>query len=386
MNLKGIKLQIKDWKTTEIMVYWLIWLVILVLPLIFWDFSDYEQRRRIIGGWIRILPFFLIFLIHSQILLPGLLLKNKYTSYFITTILLILIINYLFIYNHFFHDLLFNLFGGLETKGEGFRDGAKNIRGHGRPQGNMGMGYGRGGNHRRWSTPIYLVYTYNVIISILIVSFNATLKFTTRWLKEDQKRKEIEKENLQSQLKSLQQQLSPHFFMNTLNNIHALIEYNKKDAQESILRLSQMMRYLLYDSGDGKTTLKKEIVFLKSYIDLVRLRLNDSFDLKLDFPKKIPDMDLYPYLFISFLENAFKHGIGTKEGDFIHVQIEIINDKIHFNIKNSKPDLKSTDEYSGIGIENTKKRLDLLYGKYYSLNIYNRENDFEVDLIFPYED
>jgi hypothetical protein len=373
------------------MVYWLIWLVIIFLPLIFWDISDFAQRKRIVGGWIRILPFLLIFLVHNFILLPYLLLKNKHVKYFTITVLLILFVNYLFIYNHFFHDLLYHVFSGFNLDRGNFRDGVEKLEkfpgSSGRPgEGHGGM-HGRGGHYKRWHSPDYLVYTYNVVVSILVVAFNATLKYTSRWLKEEQKRKEIEKENMHSQLKSLQQQVSPHFFMNTLNNIHALIQYDKKDAQEAILRLSKMMRYLLYDSEKEKTTLRKEIDFLSSYIDLMKLRMNESIELIVNFPEKFSDIEIYPYLFISLLENAFKYGIDHKRKAFIHVVLEIINGKIHFNVKNSKPEtMPDNGDSSGIGIENTKKRLDLLFDDNYELRIFNRDSEFEVDLILPYED
>jgi uncharacterized membrane-anchored protein YhcB (DUF1043 family) len=323
------------------------------------------------------------------VLLPKLLLKNRISYYFITTILLILIINYLFIYVDPIHDFLFNVFNGSRSGNPGNQwDNLNALPGKpGRPGRGAGMHPGRGGYHRRWHNPDYLVYAYNVIIAVLIVGFNATLKYTTRGLKDEQDRKEIEKEKLKSQLKSLQQQVSPHFFMNTLNNIHALIDYNGKDAQEAVLRLSNMMRYLLYDSEKGKTTLKKEVEFLRSYIDLMKLRITETVELKIAFPEKIPDIEIYPYLFISFLENAFKHGIDHENKGYIHVSLTIPDNRIRFNIKNSKPDsVPPIEDYSGIGIENAKKRLNLLYGNNYKLDIIERINEFEVDLIIPYED
>ncbi len=384
MSPKDTKLQINNWKTTEIMVYWLIWTVILFLPLIFWDFNDAMQRRRIIGGWIRIFPFLIIFLIHNQILLPKFLLKNKYAGYFISTILLILVVNYIFIYTNFFHDLLDKIFDGINASGNNLE---KFHEGHRKTGSHTSMHHGMNSHYKRWHTPYYLVYTYNVIISILIVGFNATLKYTTRWLKEEQNRKEIERETFRSQLRSLQHQVNPHFFMNTLNNIHALIEYNKKDAQEAILRLSKMMRYLLYDLENGKTTLQKEIDFLNSYIDLMKLRISESVDLIVHFPSKVPEIEIHPYLFISFLENAFKFGIENSKNAFVHIILEVVNDTIHFNVKNSKyKNQADNGDYSGFGIENARKRLNLLFGTNYELRITDSDNEFEINLIVPYED
>ncbi len=172
--------------------------------------------------------------------------------------------------------------------------------------------------------------------------------------------------------------------MNTLNNIHALIDYSKEDAKEAILRLSRMMRYLLYDSEQGTTSLTRELEFLKSYLDLMRLRLQKSVELKVNFPSSPPGLEVHPFLLIAFIENAFKHGIRPRGKSFIHILLEINHDKLHFNVINSRADgTKDTNNEGGIGIENTRKRLDLLYGRNYSLNIYDRKKDFEIDLIIP---
>lgn len=176
--------------------------------------------------------------------------------------------------------------------------------------------------------------------------------------------------------------------MNTLNNIHALIDYSKKDAKDAVLRLSKMMRYLLYDSEQGRTTLQKEIEFLNSYIDLMRLRLTESVDLTVQFPKRVPHREMPPFLFLSFVENAFKYGIASRGRSYINILLMIEKNKAHFNIKNSiRSKHKNGADSTGIGIENTRKRMELLFANNYSLNVFDREDEYEVDLIFPfYED
>jgi sensor histidine kinase YesM len=358
--------KIKDWKNAEKLIYWVIWGVIFCSPLIFGDFSDLSQRHLIIRGWIRILPLFIIFLIHNLYLLPQLIFRGKTNIYFLTAIVLLFGINYLFLYNDFIRS---------------FYPHITNIP-HLRPF--PGQGHGPGGKPMRLFFSPYLEYIYSVVLSILILGFNAALKYTSKWISEEEKRKEAEKENLQSKLNTLQQQVSPHFFMNTLNNIHALIDYNKDDAKDAIVRLSKMMRYLLYDSGQGKTTFIKEIEFLNSYIDLMKLRITDEIELKVDFLSSPPDLLMPPLLFITFVENAFKYGVSYKEKSFIYMMMELKADKIHFNIKNSKF-LRDTDKtgLSGIGIANTRKRLDLIYHSNYLLEISDGESEFEVDLIIP---
>ena len=362
----------------EYLAYGIVLLFLIVLPLIFWDFGDTDQCTRIIGGWIRIFPFLVIFVIHNFWLLPQFLLKKKPALYLIVTFAVILLVNYLFIYNTFLHNVLYNLGHPQGPGGQAMPDMMDKF--HGRGYGHM-PGKGRGYWH--WHNPTYLIFTYNVIISVFVVGFNTAIRLATEWFRNEQQRKEQEKETLKNQLTALQQQVSPHFFMNTLNNIHALIDSSKEDAKEAILRLSKMMRYLLYDSDKGKISLEREIEFLKSYIDLMRLRLQKSVELAVNFPSKIPHKEIHPFLFIAFIENAFKHGIRPRGKSFIHILLEISGDNLHFNLCNSRNDVKANTEGGGIGLANTRKRLDLLYGSSYQLNIFEREEEYEVDLIIP---
>ena len=366
------KAKITDWKIAEQLVYGIIWMIVILLPLIFLDFNDIHQQKRIVRGWIRILPFFLIFL-------PHLLNNNRRSLYLISTLLVILVINYLFILNADFQNFIVDLFNG---NGRGRMEDS-GIRKHFRDPGDWHPGKK---HFHKLAGARYWLFTSNVFVSILVVGFNATLYYTSRWLKEEQKRKDIEKQNVQSQLSQLQQQVSPHFFMNTLNNIHALIDYDKEDAKDAVLRLSELMRYVLYDLSEGKTTLQKEVNFLKSYIDLMKLRISESLDLLVKFPDEIPEITLPPFIFIPFVENTFKHGIGLTGDSYIHLLMEVYDGKIHFRLQNSIPSTRPENEmYSGIGIENTRKRLDLLFKGKHSLQIIKRENEFEVDLVFPYE-
>lgn len=377
---------LRNWRGIEQTSYWVVWAVLAFLPLIFWDIRDPNQQLRLIGGWIRILPFFIIFLIHNYILLPRLLLRKHYLVYALVTLGLILLVNYWFIFSDFLHDTITSI---IDKNRGNLQEGAGRVMEHsqryrdldGRP-GHVHRG--PGSKYLRWHGPGYIIYTYNVFISLLLVGFNTVLSFASQWLSQEQNRREAEKAAAESKLTALQNQISPHFFMNTLNNIHALIDYDTEDAKDAVLRLSKMMRYLLYESDHGKTTLRKEIEFMQSYIELMKLRLQPEVDLKATFPSSIPDVEIYSLLTISFLENAFKHGIDPKGTSHIHILLEVLEDKVHFNCRNSKS-MEGDDqsEEGGIGIENARQRLELLYGNDYTLSIYDRPNEFEVDLTFP---
>jgi two-component system, LytTR family, sensor kinase len=218
-----------------------------------------------------------------------------------------------------------------------------------------------------------------------VAGFNTAIAMTNKWVAEEQARKEAEKEHIRSELAFLQNQISPHFFMNTLNNIHSLVDSDHALAQNAILKLSALMRYLLYESGRGTTTLKKEIDFIRSYVSLMQLRVNESVTISLDMPEKVNDVSLPPLLFISFIENAFKHGISSRGKAHLAFSLARTGDKIEFTSINSVPEYLSEEETlkGGIGLENIRKRLVLLYGSSYSLDIDQTGNEFSVRLVIP---
>ena len=225
-----------------------------------------------------------------------------------------------------------------------------------------------------------------MIISILIAGFNTAIAVTNIWFNEEQARKEVEKEHMKSELAFLQNQISPHFFMNTLNNIHALIEADQKLAQNAVIKLSEMMRYLLYESGRGTTTLKREIEFLRSYVNLMQLRVDDSVKVSFDLPENFNNVNLPPLLFISFIENAFKHGVSYREPSALSFKLKQENNKLVFVSENSISSFRNSETKllnGGIGLENIKKRLDLLYGDKHNLSIESTDQIFRVTLIIP---
>jgi two-component system LytT family sensor kinase len=225
-----------------------------------------------------------------------------------------------------------------------------------------------------------------LFISLLIAGFNTAIAVTDRWFTEEQARKDIEKEHMKSELAFLQNQVSPHFFMNTLNNIHSLIEADQKLAQNAVLKLSEMMRYLLYESGRGTTTLKREIEFLRSYVNLMQLRVDDSVKVEFELPEDFNNVNLPPLLFISFIENAFKHGVSYRESSALSFKLLQHSSSVEFisiNTVSVFHESASVVNHGGIGLENIKKRLDLLYAGKHELIIDKTEKEFKVRLIIP---
>ena len=232
----------------------------------------------------------------------------------------------------------------------------------------------------------YLFFRYVVdmmIGELYVITFVTAIKITMAWLKEHKRLTDLEKLQLETELLFLKTQISPHFFFNTLNNIYSLIEVNSNDAQNAVMKLSRLMRYLLYESEHGKTELSHEINFMNHYIDLMRLRISPKVELKIDLPNNETEYKIPPLLFIPFIENAFKHGISYREKSFIHISMQLDDCKILFNCVNSigrQTEEATNNNHSGIGLENVKKRLNLLFPEKYKLKIKQSEIEFNVQL------
>ena len=170
--------------------------------------------------------------------------------------------------------------------------------------------------------------------------------------------------------------------MNTLNNIHALVDIDPEKAKESIIELSKLMRYVLYDGNMQMASLQKESDFIDNYIELMRLRYSDRVDIRVERDKTLPDAMIAPLITITYVENAFKHGVSYNEESFIHIITHVKDGRFLFTCRNSKHK-ESTEEHGGVGLENTRKRLNLIYGDDYSLNIDDGEKAYSVELDIP---
>ena len=192
----------------------------------------------------------------------------------------------------------------------------------------------------------------------------------------------LEKENLEQQLEYLKYQINPHFFMNTLNNIHALVDIDPEKAKDTILELSKMMRFVLYEGDKKGVPITREFDFIRNYITLMRLRYTDKVEVKVELPAETPDYELPPLMLITFIENAFKHGISYQHDSFIHVKAGIEGNKLRFSCRNSKAD-RPNEEKGGVGLANVKQRLNLIYGTNYTLNIQDEPDTYNVELEIP---
>lgn len=217
-------------------------------------------------------------------------------------------------------------------------------------------------NHTVSSSLLFFM-TRNLFPFVLSASVATLLRLALKWHKAEKARREMEMQKTEAELINLRNQINPHFLLNTLNNIYALIAFDVGKAQAAVLSLSSLLRQMLYDTQQNSVSLKKEVEFISNYIKLMRLRLNKTIkvdvDIMIDTDKEV---NIAPFIIISLVENAFKHGISSTNPSFISIRIFTDGNIIECDIKNSnypKTDLDKSGH--GIGLSQVKKRLDLAY-------------------------
>ena len=243
----------------------------------------------------------------------------------------------------------------------------------------------KGGLEGRDAPPPFLIGEHEIMaIVVLILMFAANLGIKNYIRSRDDRKRlvELEKQNLEQQLEYLRYQINPHFFMNTLNNIHALVDFDPAKAQETIVELSNMMRFVLYEGNKQSVPLSRELDFIRHYVTLMKLRYTDKVKIALDLPDETPDRQIPPLILVTFIENAFKHGVSYKQESFIEVKVIVENDTMHFSCHNSKAD-HPNEEKGGVGLANVRKRLDLIYGERYRLRIKDKSDAYHVELYLP---
>lgn len=220
---------------------------------------------------------------------------------------------------------------------------------------------------------------------LLLMGMNLGVKLYFRSQEATEALTQIEKHALERQLQYLKYQVNPHFFMNTLNNIHALVDIDPERAKASIVELSKLMRYVLYEGNNKLTPLSREVQFLRNYVQLMSMRYNTgNVSISLDAPDVLPDSMLPPLLLVIFVENAFKHGISYRTKSFVEISLQPHADRLLFSCRNSRPEIKHDENMKGgVGLSNVRRRLDLLFPNDYTLDIKEEEDTYTVKLEIP---
>lgn len=230
-------------------------------------------------------------------------------------------------------------------------------------------------------SPIDVVST---MVALLMMGMNLGVKLFFKSERDASELQEAERQNLEAQLAYLRYQVNPHFYMNTLNNIHALVDIDPERAKTTVVELSKMMRYILYDGERNGVSLKREIQFLDNYVRLMRLSYTSSVRIDVEAPETVADRHIPPLVLIIFVENAFKHGISYSEDSFVEVKVAVNGERLVFCCRNSKHHSTETDAKGGVGLVNVRRRLDLLYGDRYALYVDDSDGEYGVRLELPF--
>ncbi|MCR4860793.1 MAG: histidine kinase [Bacteroidales bacterium] len=345
-------------------LYLLIWAGVFVLGALsqmVQGFSGAEGEPTFSGVlqlWLRILPFLVLFLLHNYLVAPLLLRHEKPWAYACAVTALMAVFAVFVVMSHLGPDPSMRPPEPPGPRGD--------VPPSGMRKGPMPM------------NPEVL----KVILGAMMLMTNLGIKYQFRAQRNVLRVRELEKENLQHRLDALRYQINPHFFMNTLNNIHALVDLDPEKAKESIVELSKLMRHILYDSDSPTIPLSQETEFLRHYVSLMRIRYPEGVEVSLSLPENDGGAQVPPLVFASFVENAFKHGVSYETPSFIHISVSQNEDKVVFRCENSRA-LRRKDPASGLGQENVRRRLDLLYGDRYLLDIDSDSAAYRLLLAIP---
>ena len=204
---------------------------------------------------------------------------------------------------------------------------------------------------------------FNLVVAAGIAT---TIVLAMRWQHSEEARLEAEAARAEAELRNLRSQINPHFLLNTLNNIYALTAIDQERAQDAIQQLSKMLRHMLYDNQESCVALSDELQFLENYISLMKIRLSANVDVTFTHNVEVPGVRIAPLIFISLIENAFKHGVSPTEQSFVHIEINATDHDINCRIENSNHPKSNQDRSGhGIGLNQVQRRLDLAYPNHY---------------------
>ncbi len=231
----------------------------------------------------------------------------------------------------------------------------------------------------------YLQNQLYIFISTFFVGSSATIyRVMSDWIVQQQEKKELESQTLQSELNFLKSQINPHFLFNTLNSLYALTLKKSDLAPEIVLKLSEMMRYMLYDCNEKEVSIEKEITYIKNYLELEKLRHGRNIDISFDIEENVGNQKIAPLLLIPFIENAFKHGASHLVSNaYVDVKLSCSSSQIEMHVKNSKSPSVPKNEFrknGGIGLHNVRRRLDILYPGNHELTITESPAEYSVEL------
>lgn len=360
-------------KNAEIALITVVWIVLLVIPVLFREDNGNPISRSIYNQLEILIPVSLVFLLNRFLCVPLFLFKGKLTIYILSISGMIL----LFTLGSNYYDTSIKQSPANAPPADYQRNSPPPPPPEQGPKTEKPVP--RGERQPRPVPPFVNV----LVLTVLVVGFDTGLRSGLRWIEVENEKVRIEKENVNTRLVLLRNQLSPHFFMNTLNNIYSLIEADKERSKQAMMKLSKLMRYLLYENQNEKVLISKEFDFIRNYVDLMKLRFVDDVEIKLAIPENYPEVEIPPLLFVSYLENAFKYGASYQQKSLIEAVFQVESNHLLFSCANTKSVFSEKDPTHGIGLQNSRQRLNLLYNNNYSLFIHETDDTFSVKLKIP---
>lgn len=387
----------------ENLLYVGIWLLLFLSPIASTYFHSVSEGSSVtikwndmVNAWYILAIYLVIFLIHNFILAPLLIHRRKRALYFGATICLIAVFGLWQCLSRPGEDRRKPMdepqmeFDGHRPEPPVYKDGQSMVPPP-KPKGDMKPGGDRqppkGGKGHNVQPPLLIgqLDIIGILVLVGLLGLNIGIKLYFKNEHDQKDMEELEKKNLNQQLEYLKYQINPHFFMNTLNNIHALVDIDPERAKAAIVELSKMMRYVLYEGNKSLIPLDKEVTFLHNYVKLMMLRYTDNVSVDLDIPENLPSGQIPPLLLITFVENAFKHGVSYEQESFVNISMDAEEGRLIFECINSKS-VDNKDEMpkeGGVGLKNVSQRLELIYKGNYSLDISDKEDSYKVKLRIP---
>lgn len=388
-------------KRQETIIYLVLWGLLFTAPVLTLyirvasNSADTFDWHEVFLVWRQLAVFFAVFLLHNHLLAPMLIYRQKKMLYAASFVVLLAV---------FVAYQCTSRPAHMGPTDRGPRHKPEMEMRHHRPD--MDMEHHRPDmdmEHHRPKPPVHrkqppMIFGQHEIVAtiilLLMLGANLGIKLYFRQQTDRKKMELLQQKNIEQQLEYLKYQLNPHFLMNTLNNIHALIDIDSQQAQEAVIMLSRILRYVLYDSNHERVPMSKEAEFMKNYIQLMCMRYDD----KLEFSESHDDGDLNynvpPLLFITFVENAFKHGVSYQHPSFINIKSKRYKgshnqERLRWTCCNSchkkSDDAKQMPQQGGVGMINIRQRLDLIFGDDYTLKVDQGAGVYEVTLDIPLE-
>lgn len=324
-------------RVIEILIHSIAWGLVFAFPFLLFSREGLSDRW-VYHAWrmfVMQLSFVLVFYINYLLVIPKFLFKRKYGEYILVNIFIIVS---MLLFMHIWQEFCMHSFSDIDM---------------GKPE--------------RIGPPKWVFSVRDAITMILVIGLSVALKMSKKWLRTENEKREAEKNKTEAELKNLRNQINPHFLLNTLNNIYALIAFDTEKAQEAVQELSRLLRYVLYDNQMEKVELVREADFIKSYIELMKIRLSSNVTIDTDIDiDSLSATKIAPLIFISLIENSFKHGISPVFHSYISINIYETDGKVVCRTLNSNYPKSGDDKSgSGIGLMQVKKRLELVYpGRY----------------------